>query len=62
MESLHNIDYTRGILVGFVLNLIISASVLVIFFLTSTDRYNLDHWKLNVQVPVSSLWMNLGFW
>jgi hypothetical protein len=26
------------------------------------DVYDLDHWKLNVNVPFDSMWMNMGYW
>lgn len=61
MEWLQNPDFTKGVLLGVALTLTIIASIALIFVI-STDQYNLDHWKLNVRVPVGSLWMNLGFW
>ncbi|KAK0667825.1 hypothetical protein QBC41DRAFT_323253 [Cercophora samala] len=52
----------------FVAGLFAGAAATLIFLLgaavchlLSRDHYGLDHWKLNVQLPIS-LWMNLGYW
>ncbi|VUC21858.1 unnamed protein product, partial [Clonostachys rosea] len=31
-------------------------------FLRSSDAYGLGHWKLNAKMPLSTMWMNLGYW
>lgn len=43
------------------------AAVLVIMaatftFMRLSDVYGLGHWKLNVKMPLSTMWMNLGYW
>lgn len=38
--------------------LIVGALSLIRF----SDIYGLGHWVLNVEAPLPSMWMNLGFW
>lgn len=26
------------------------------------DAYGLGHWKLNARMPLTTMWMNLGYW
>lgn len=27
-----------------------------------SDVYGLGHWKLNARMPLTTMWMNLGYW
>ncbi|KAK4183717.1 hypothetical protein QBC35DRAFT_525942 [Podospora australis] len=37
--------------------------IITLFLLSSTGGlYDLDHWKLNLRMPVPSMWMNMGYW
>lgn len=54
--------FAQGVVVG-VLAAVAALVFAAVFFLAlRTDRYDLDHWKLNFQTPVDSMWMNLGYW
>ncbi|KAF4776195.1 hypothetical protein HER10_EVM0004247 [Colletotrichum scovillei] len=33
-----------------------------ITFLRRKDVYDNDHWKLNLKVPFTTMWMNMGYW
>ncbi|KAH6988125.1 hypothetical protein BKA56DRAFT_545033 [Ilyonectria sp. MPI-CAGE-AT-0026] len=54
-------DFAVGFVAGiaFILALAAIASVTV---LQMTDRYGLGHWKLNIDTPLKSMWMNVGYW
>ena len=54
-------DFGLGILVGAVAAILV-ASLVFVLVLRSTDIYSLGHWKLNLQTPLESMWMNLGYW
>ncbi|KAH0444751.1 hypothetical protein CcaCcLH18_00409 [Colletotrichum camelliae] len=58
-------DFWSGAFWGFV------AGVFAITFVASlvaakifqrNDIYDVDHWKLNVKVPFTTTWMNMGYW
>jgi len=63
MQAIKSQSFASGVLLGVALTIGIFIFAALVF-LTWTDQYSLDHWKLNVRVPhaVGSLWMNLGFW
>ena len=46
---------------GFIAALLIVA-VGAFSVLRMSDAYGLGHWKLNVKVPFTTMWMNLGYW
>lgn len=46
-----------GFLVAVILILVVGITVL-----RNSDVYGLGHWKLNIKMPVATLWMNLGYW
>lgn len=31
-------------------------------YMRLSDVYGLGHWKLNVKMPMTTMWMNLGYW
>lgn len=52
-------------LIGFVVGFFFAILLAVLFsllFLNKPNLYDLDHWKLNVDVPFESMWMNMGYW
>lgn len=54
-------DFILGIVAGSVIAVaLLSFSTFI--FLRTSDVYSLGHWKLNLRTPISSMWMNLGFW
>ncbi|KAK7220135.1 hypothetical protein V2G26_008138 [Clonostachys chloroleuca] len=48
--------------VGGFLAAILIMAVVSFSFLRSSDAYGLGHWKLNAKMPLSTMWMNLGYW
>ncbi|CAH0024052.1 unnamed protein product [Clonostachys rhizophaga] len=48
--------------VGGFLAAILIMAVVAFSFLRSSDAYGLGHWKLNAKMPLSTMWMNLGYW
>ncbi|KAF3013502.1 hypothetical protein E8E14_006648 [Neopestalotiopsis sp. 37M] len=46
--------------IGFGTALAVIASVAILF--RRSDIYNVDHWKLNIRLPPTSMWMNMGYW
>ncbi|ETS81805.1 hypothetical protein PFICI_06807 [Pestalotiopsis fici W106-1] len=46
--------------IGFGTALLVIASVALSF--RRSDIYNVDHWKLNIRLPPTSMWMNMGYW
>lgn len=46
---------------GFIAALLIVLAATIVAFRQS-DVYGLGHWKLNAKMPLSSMWMNLGYW
>ncbi|KAM0326355.1 hypothetical protein ACHAQA_006957 [Verticillium albo-atrum] len=56
---------SRQFMTGFIGGLIFAcllALVLGITVMRATDHYGLGHWKLNLRTPLSSMWMNVGYW
>lgn len=52
-------------LIGFVIGFFFAILLAVSFLLLSLNKFNLydlDHWKLNIEVPFESMWMNMGYW
>lgn len=62
MSVLFKSEYSRGVSLGVAVTVLALALPVAGHFLFAGDRYDLDHWKLNARVPVSFMWMNLGFW
>jgi hypothetical protein len=54
-------DFVLGIVAGCGI-IAVLVCIGTILYLRTGDVYSLDHWKLNVRTPFSSMWMNLGFW
>lgn len=54
--------FAQGVVVGVLAAVAAFVFAAVFFLALRTDRYDLDHWKLNFRVPVDSMWMNLGYW
>jgi hypothetical protein len=54
-------DVALAFVGGFLAALIISLLVGVII-LQRSDAYGLGHWKLNIKMPLATMWMNLGYW
>ncbi|KPM42326.1 hypothetical protein AK830_g4227 [Neonectria ditissima] len=61
MDSLQGPDFALGILVGIVLTIAL-AGIASVTLLRMTDVYGLGHWKLNLDTPLKSMWMNIGYW
>ncbi|KAK1584975.1 uncharacterized protein LY79DRAFT_519756 [Colletotrichum navitas] len=57
-------EFWRGLLLGlFGSSLaILSIVVLVTLKFLQNGVYDNDHWKLNVKVPFTTMWMNMGYW
>ncbi|KAK1841202.1 hypothetical protein CCHR01_16158 [Colletotrichum chrysophilum] len=58
-------DFWSGALFGFmagVVAIIFIASLVAVKFFQRNDIYDVDHWKLNVKVPFTTTWMNMGYW
>ncbi|KAK4199169.1 hypothetical protein QBC40DRAFT_349614 [Triangularia verruculosa] len=53
--------FLAGLFAGAAATLVILVGS-ISFLILSRDHYGLDHWKLNVQLPVRSMWMNMGYW
>jgi hypothetical protein len=45
---------------------LLTATILIMLgtfaFMRTSDVYGLGHWKLNVKMPLATMWMNLGYW
>ncbi|KAI5467948.1 hypothetical protein BGZ63DRAFT_346906 [Mariannaea sp. PMI_226] len=54
-------DFAVGFVGGIVFVLALAA-ILSVTLIRTTDRYGLDHWKLNLDTPLKSMWMNVGYW
>ncbi|KAK1984487.1 hypothetical protein LZ30DRAFT_431188 [Colletotrichum cereale] len=58
-------DFWRGLLTGIFGSLLVVCSIVAVValkFLRRNDVYDNDHWKLNVKVPFTTMWMNMGYW
>ncbi|KAM0271951.1 hypothetical protein ACHAQH_008890, partial [Verticillium albo-atrum] len=60
-RSLVSRDFMTGFIGGLIFAVLL-AFVLGITALRITDHYGLGHWKLNIRTPLSSMWMNVGYW
>lgn len=61
MASSYGRDVALAFVGGFLTALVIA--LIVTFAVTRTsDVYGLGHWKLNAKMPLTSMWMNLGYW
>ncbi|EEY16221.1 predicted protein [Verticillium alfalfae VaMs.102] len=60
-QSLVTRDFLTGFLGGMIFAVLL-ALVLGVTALRMTDHYGLGHWKLNLRTPLSSMWMNVGYW
>ncbi|KAG6010404.1 hypothetical protein E4U21_006968 [Claviceps maximensis] len=54
-------DFVLGIATGGAIA-VAFLSIGAFVLLRSSNKYNLEHWKLNIRTPFPSMWMNLGFW
>ncbi|OLN86237.1 hypothetical protein CCHL11_04146 [Colletotrichum chlorophyti] len=64
LSNLHP-SFWHGALLGLVSGLLLSilgALVLAIQIFRRQDVYDNDHWKLNVKMPFTTMWMNMGYW
>ncbi|CRK47545.1 hypothetical protein BN1723_007602 [Verticillium longisporum] len=59
--SLVSRDFMTGFAGGLIFAVLL-ALVLGTTALRMTDHYGLGHWKLNLRAPLSSMWMNVGYW
>lgn len=50
-----------GFFGGIVFCLVV-ASIASVTVLRTSDSYGLGHWKLNVDTPLKTMWMNVGYW
>ena len=48
--------------VGGFLAAIVIVGILAFTALRMSDAYGLGHWKLNARMPLTTMWMNLGYW
>ena len=58
-------SYSRDVALAFVGGFVaaILVSLIVAFaIMKSSDVYGLGHWKLNARMPLTTMWMNLGYW
>ncbi|KAK2054313.1 hypothetical protein LY76DRAFT_686714 [Colletotrichum caudatum] len=57
-------EFWRGLLLGLLGSslAVFSIAVLVALRFLQNDVYDNDHWKLNVKVPFTTMWMNMGYW
>ncbi|KAK1452945.1 hypothetical protein CCUS01_01962 [Colletotrichum cuscutae] len=58
-------DFWKGVLLGatgctFIILIVTLA--FTVTFLRRKDVYDHDHWKLNLKVPFTTMWMNMGYW
>lgn len=61
MSSSQPRDIGLAFMGGFIVALVVIA-IVGITALRASDVYGLGHWKLNARMPLSSMWMNLGYW
>ncbi|KAH7136360.1 hypothetical protein EDB81DRAFT_949113 [Dactylonectria macrodidyma] len=61
MASFRAQDFVIGFVGGIAFTLVL-ASIASVTVLRMTDRYGLGHWKLNINTPLKSMWMNVGYW
>ncbi|RFU75871.1 hypothetical protein TARUN_6333 [Trichoderma arundinaceum] len=54
-------DFFLGFLAGCA-TVVVLLAVVACSLIRSGDIYGLGHWKLNIEAPFPSMWMNLGFW
>ncbi|TDZ16928.1 hypothetical protein Cob_v009990 [Colletotrichum orbiculare MAFF 240422] len=60
-----NPDFCNGLLLGVIGGFSLFAFFTLIIVTRSfrqNDIYDVDHWKLNVKVPFTTTWMNMGYW
>ncbi|KAK2038775.1 hypothetical protein LZ31DRAFT_588155 [Colletotrichum somersetense] len=57
-------EFWRGLLLGLLGSslAVFSIAVLVALKFLQKDVYDNDHWKLNVKVPFTTMWINMGYW
>lgn len=58
-------DFWKGVLLGATgctFTILIVTLAFTITFLRRKDVYDNDHWKLNLKVPFTTMWMNMGYW
>ncbi|KAF6808834.1 hypothetical protein CSOJ01_07302 [Colletotrichum sojae] len=58
-------DFCSGLYLGLVTGFLLfgfTAFFIAARLLQKNDIYDADHWKLNVKVPFTTMWMNMGYW
>lgn len=58
-------DFWKGVLLGAtgcISTILMLTLAFAVTFLRRKDVYNNDHWKLNLKVPFTTMWMNMGYW
>lgn len=54
-------SFVLGLLAGGITTAaLLFLGALVVF--RASNSSSLGHWKLNLKTPISSMWINLGFW
>lgn len=61
MAASYSRDVALAFVGGFLAALLLALTVGFIALKTS-DVYGLGHWKLNARMPLTTMWMNLGYW
>ncbi|KAF6807380.1 hypothetical protein CPLU01_15803 [Colletotrichum plurivorum] len=64
MKQAHS-EFWSGLYLGMVAGFLLFAFTALFIaarLLRKNDIYDADHWKLNVKVPFTIMWMNMGYW
>lgn len=61
MEPSSGGDIALAFVGGFIAALLL-VSMGAFIVARSSDAYSLDQWKLNAKMPLTTMWMNLGYW
>ena len=54
-------DFALGFVVG-ILFILAVAAIASLTVVRKSSSYSLGHWKLNLDTPLKSMWMNVGYW
>ncbi|CCF37159.1 hypothetical protein CH063_01641 [Colletotrichum higginsianum] len=58
-------DFWTGLYIGIISSLPAFCATMALItwnYLRQNDIYDNDHWKLNVKMPFTTMWMNMGYW